>query len=223
MPGAVVPICCSAMFTPTRDAVLSSGCCAADGSSVAWMITPWASVSSTRQSVPRSAASSWCSSTLPACSSCRLRFRLACARLRLTCSKLTGSCGFRCDERQRIHDWITASPTSPDGRAPSSKNCWRASDVRCSAVWKKSWRGVFGWPDKGVGMACFLGRVAFISIPFIGSRVMRVSPVFHAGTLRVQGNPEDETGAREEEHAFVHPGWRARRARLSGRPTTALP
>jgi hypothetical protein len=54
---------------------------------------------------------------------------------------------------------------------------------------------MFGWPDDGVGMAFSLGGWAFVSIPFIGGAAMRVSPVFHAGTLPVQGNPEDETGA----------------------------
>jgi hypothetical protein len=40
--------------------------------------------------------------------------------------------------QQRSHDWITASPTRPEGRAPSSKKRWRARAVRCSVVLKKS-------------------------------------------------------------------------------------
>ena len=40
-----------------------------------------------------------------------------------------------------IQDWITASPTRPDGRTPSSKNCRRARATRCAGVVPKSCRG----------------------------------------------------------------------------------
>lgn len=67
-----------------------------------------------------------------ASSNSRLRRRAPCTRLTVTGSNTAGRAGSGWVRRQRDQDWITASLTTPDGRAPSSKKRRRASANRCS-------------------------------------------------------------------------------------------
>ena len=81
------------------------------------------------------------SSPRAASSSSRLRASVACRRLGVTASKLTARRVSAWLRAQRIQDWITASPTSPEGRTPSSKNWVRASATRSAGVVANSCRG----------------------------------------------------------------------------------
>jgi len=141
MPGAVVPTTLSAMLTPSRAVRRMIGCAAAAGWWVTWTITPCASVSSTRQSVPASELSMPTSSPCAAASRSWLRASVACRRLGVTASNAIVRRVSAWLRAQRIQDWITASPTSPEGRTPSSKNWVRASATRSAGVLANSCRG----------------------------------------------------------------------------------
>ena len=58
--------------------------------------------------------------------------------------------------RQRDHDWMTASLTTPENRVPSSKKRWRASATRCSGEPKNGFDG-----SAGARLMVFTGRVGF--------------------------------------------------------------
>ena len=90
------------------------------------------------QPVPASSVCSCCSSSCPASSSRRLRATALSMRLRVTGVKLIDSATARSACAQRVHDWITASDTSPVGRMPSSKKRCRARPMRCGAVLKNT-------------------------------------------------------------------------------------
>lgn len=85
------------------------------------MMTPCASVSMAVLLVPASVYCRRAISSAAAASSCWFSRSALWTRLGVTGSNVTGRPGLGWWRRQRVHDWITASLTRPDGRMPSSK------------------------------------------------------------------------------------------------------
>gem|GEM_PF-7054220 len=119
-PGAPVPTASSAMFTPTRAAVSSSGPSPGVGRE-AISTTPSLQVSMARAWLPAITVSSSAMGSRAASISARLWVSKVAVRILLTGSKLIFSSGLRLAPRQRVQDCSTGSDTRPEGRSPRSK------------------------------------------------------------------------------------------------------